>query len=861
MRAWSTLIRRTWITACITALLATVLIIVAFVQVAPTAQASAPNPSRSVYVHLFEWKWADIANECETWLGTKGFGAVQVSPPNDHARVTSPNRPWWEVYQPVSYQLVSRMGDRAAFANMVTRCRTAGVEVYADVVFNHMAAISTNTSTAGNAYSKYNYPAVSYSTADFHWYAPAPNGCQSGISNYQDRFNVQFCELVGLPDLRTETTTVRGKIADYLVDLYNLGVRGYRIDAAKHMPASDVAAILANVNSRVELDPYIVQEVIDRGGEPITKSEYYATGDVNEFNYGPNIANSFRSNIANLQTFGENWGMAPSSEASVFIDNHDMQRGGGGGGYLTYKDGTRYDLANVFMLAWPYGYPQVMSSFAFTVDDQGPPSDGNGLPTTPGCGGTWVCEHRHRAIANMVAWRNTAASATTVTNWWSNGGNQIAFGRGNRGFVAINNDGSQTLNQTLQTGMAAGTYCNVITGDFTAPNNCSGSTITVNTSGQAALSVGPMSAAAIHVGAMMSGGATAIPTRTPTPPPGGNGSPWNGTPAAIPGTVQAENFNTGGEGVAYHDLEMANQGGQYRTSEGVDIETTSDTGGGYNVGWMRSGEWMKYTVNVTSGTSYTANFRVASAATTGAFYLEVDGANVTGTITVPNTGGWPTYQTITRTSINLTSGQHLMRVVTTGNDVNLNWFSFAGGTNPTLTPTRTPTAGPTPTRTPTPTGNNGSPWNGTPVNLPGTVQAENYNTGGEGIAYHDLETANSGGQYRTTEGVDIEGCSDTGCGYNVGWMRSGEWTKYTVNVPTAGSRSIDFRVASGVTTGAFHLEVDGVNVTGTVTVPNTGGWQSWQTITRTGVNLTSGQHVLRLVVTGNDVNLNWIQFR
>ena len=117
----------------------------------------------------------------------------------------------------------------------------------------------------------------------------------------------------------------------------------------------------------------IVQEVIDHGGEPITKSEYYATGNVNEFNYGTNIASNFRGSIANLQTFGPSWGLAPSDSASVFVDNHDMQRGSGGGGYLTYKDGVRYDLANVFMLAWPYGYPQVMSSFAFSSDDQGPP--------------------------------------------------------------------------------------------------------------------------------------------------------------------------------------------------------------------------------------------------------------------------------------------------------------------------------------------------------------------------------------------------------------------------------------------------------------------------------------------------------
>src|SRR5687768_6790300 len=98
MKFLSILIRHAWIVV----FLALVLIVSIFTQVRAVGRASAPNPSRSVYVHLFEWKWADIASECETWLGPKGFGAVQISPPNDHARVTSPNRPWWEVYQPVS---------------------------------------------------------------------------------------------------------------------------------------------------------------------------------------------------------------------------------------------------------------------------------------------------------------------------------------------------------------------------------------------------------------------------------------------------------------------------------------------------------------------------------------------------------------------------------------------------------------------------------------------------------------------------------------------------------------------------------------------------------------------------------------
>src|SRR3954470_24883663 len=129
---------------------------------------------------------------------------------------------------------------------------------------------------------------------------------------------------------------------------------------------------------------------------------------------------------------------------------------------------------------------------------------------------------------------------------------------------------------------------------------------------------------------------TSIPAlyaQVPTNTPGNNGSPYGGTITAIPGTVQIENFNTGGQAVAYNDIDTTNNGGQYRTTEGVDIEATTDTGAGYNVGWTATGEWLKYTVNVQTTGSYTLNFRTAANATGGTFHLEVDGVNVTGTLT------------------------------------------------------------------------------------------------------------------------------------------------------------------------------------------------------------------------------------
>ena len=107
------------------------------------------------------------------------------------------------------------------------------------------------------------------------------------------------------------------------------------------------------------------------------------------------------------------------------------------------------------------------------------------------------------------------------------------------------------------------------------------------------------------------------------------------------------------------------------------------------------------------------------------------------------------------------------------------------------------------------------------------IQAEDFDNGVEGIAWHDLDARNLGGKYRTNVGVDIESTTDAGGGYNLGYVKAGEWLQYTVNVAAAGAYAIDFRVASGGNNGKFHLELDGVDVTGPMIIPNTGGWQTW----------------------------------
>jgi alpha-amylase len=174
------------------------------------------------------------------------------------------------------------------------------------------------------------------------------------------------------------------------------------------------------------------------------------------------------------------------------------------------------------MLAWPYGYPSVMSGYAFdrtTTVGQGvgPPSDGNGNTTpvysggsdVPACVapqalatapvGSWTCEHRVPSIAGMVSFRKATAGVPTVTDWWDDGSNQIAFGRGNLGFVVLNRE-SAPVTRGFQTELASGAYCDVIAGGLVS-GACSGATVTVDASGVAQMTVPPNGAVAIHVAA------------------------------------------------------------------------------------------------------------------------------------------------------------------------------------------------------------------------------------------------------------------------------------------------------------------------------------------------------------------------
>ncbi|HWV15768.1 MAG TPA: alpha amylase C-terminal domain-containing protein [Cellvibrio sp.] len=468
-----------------------------------TLSLSANAVPKTAFVHLFEWQWTDIASECENHLGPDGYSAVQISPPQKSIN----GGEWWTRYQPVSYSIEGRSGNREQFIDMVKRCKAVGVDIYADAVINHMAAWNRN------------FPEVPYGPNDFH-------NCTTGIS-YKNLWQVHNCDMDGLNDLKTESEYVRSKIIAYMNDLTSMGVAGFRIDAAKHMPPEDIANIVKRLNGT----PYIYQEVIGAAGEEVQPSQYTHICTVTEFNFTNTLGHYFkgRGRLKDIKNIGtSSWsGWLASTNAQVFVANHDNQRKQTND-IITHKDGGNLnELAHVFMLGWAYGYPQVMSSYDWNSHNQGPPSSG-----ASSCSNGWLCEHRIRAIRNMVAFRNNTISKFSNTNQWDNGNNQIAWGRGGLGYVVINREDGGTLNRTFATGMPAGTYCDIIHADFDyTAGTCSGASVTVDASGNASFSVNSRDAVAFHVGAKVG---------VPCPDCGGNSS-TNGSSSSSASSTSSVN--------------------------------------------------------------------------------------------------------------------------------------------------------------------------------------------------------------------------------------------------------------------------------------------------------------------------------
>lgn len=153
-------------------------------------------------------------------------------------------------------------------------------------------------------------------------------------------------------------------------------------------------------------------------------------------------------------------------------------------------------------------------------------------------------------------------------------------------------------------------------------------------------------------------------------------TPYSGTPIELPGIIQAQDFDNGGEGVAYHDTDTENKGDAYRTSEGVDIQETDDTSGDYNIGWIQSGEWLEYTVNVLDAGIYDFTLR-AAAKNANSVEVSLGTTILAEELAVINTGDYKIYEDVVLQNVELAEGVNVLKIKVLADNVNINYMEFA----------------------------------------------------------------------------------------------------------------------------------------------------------------------------------------
>ena len=480
----------------IAAIAAVATVLMCIFAIVPNSSAFASTkstdglPSKGVIVTAFQQNWKSIAKECKRTYGPEGVSYVQVSPPQDHIK----GKAWWTSYQPVSYNLNSKLGTEDEFKNMITTCRAAGVGIVVDAVINHTTGDS-NKDTVGVGGSKYDaanqsYPDAGYTKDDFHQ-------IDKDIYTYKDAQVVWNYRLVGLLDLDTSKPHVQQTLGNYFAKLLKMGVSGFRVDAVKHIAPNEMKAIKKAASEASGVKPeniWWMQETIgdSNGAKENQPDKYVGTGEVDEFEYSYRLRNYFSGSIDNLKHITD--GLIPNKSAAIFVTNWDTERDNATS-VLTYKDGKLYELANAFMLSYPYGTPNIYSGYKFSERDEGAPGATETSVPDASCGkdSKWQCTQRWTSIRGMIGFYN-AVKGTKVTKWQDDESNNIAFSRGNKGFFAINNDDKQN-DVSYNTDLPDGEYCNVY-----ASKNCE-KTVTVS-GGKVETTIPAHSAVALHIKAV-----------------------------------------------------------------------------------------------------------------------------------------------------------------------------------------------------------------------------------------------------------------------------------------------------------------------------------------------------------------------
>ncbi|MEW6997918.1 carbohydrate-binding protein [Colwelliaceae bacterium BS250] len=302
----------------------------------------------------------------------------------------------------------------------------------------------------------------------------------------------------------------------------------------------------------------------------------------------------------------------------------------------------------------------------------------------------------------------------------------------------------------------------------------------------------------------------------PVPTSGESVHPYNDK--APNGRLWAADFDFGGEAVAYHDNDALNKGDAYRFDEGVDVEAASE---GYTaVGFFDNEEWMEYTIDVAEEGNYIVTLRTASAGG-GHLSIESNCVDLTGSVATPDTGGWDVWQDMT-VEVTLEAGIQKLRLVSGGGMNVMNMDIQSGGVGSVEF-------------------TDGCQWV-PPVPADVRVEAEDWTTV---IELPDGE-------------VVVENTADADGEQNVGFIDAGDWMEYNVELPEYGCYIVDYRVASDTGSEGFTLSFDGI-LADTVTVPSTGGWQSWKSIS-SALELNAGLQTMRFEALGGQQNINWFEF-
>ena len=256
----------------------------------------------------------------------------------------------------------------------------------------------------------------------------------------------------------------------------------------------------------------------------------------------------------------------------------------------------------------------------------------------------------------------------------------------------------------------------------------------------------------------------------------------------------------------------------YFAQSGIQLENTTDAGGGKNIGFLDNGDYLDYFINVAEAGIYQVDFRTAAESEMGGVELQLidnnGNARSLENLTFPSTGGWQTWGTTTA-SVSLPAGQLQLRVVIKQPLFNINWFEFTFLSEPPAIQY---------------------------LPVPGKIEAEDY---------------------ETQVGVELENTTDTGGGQNIGFLDPDDYLDYFINVAQAGTYQVDFRTAALSEMGQIELQLIDANGNATpiknLTFPVTGGWQTW-TNTTAPVDLPAGQLQLRILILAAPFNINWFEF-